>query len=167
MPGGIQGAIFPFMASKKSAPNPVIPPPLVFVLFFFVSTIPAFFVPLQFLPYGWNKIPSILLSLGGLVIFTTAAFTFRKARTPISPYQPAEKLLTTGPFLRTRNPIYLSFVWIYLGFACWVTSLWPLLTLPILIYIINRHYIAREEAHLQERFGKAYSDYKARTRRWM
>jgi protein-S-isoprenylcysteine O-methyltransferase Ste14 len=157
------------MASRNpgSAPSPVVPPPLIFLLVFLTALVPAFFVPLQFLPIGWNRIPSLLLCLGGLVIFAAAAFAFRKGRTPISPYEPAKHLLTTGPFLRTRNPMYLAFAWMYLGFACWVASLWPVLAFPVLIYVINRAFIAREEAHLEERFGKAYRDYKARTRRWM
>jgi len=151
----------------NDAPNPKIPPPLIFAVVFFASVGLALLVPLQFLPVGWNKIPALLLCLGGLVIFISAAFAFRKGGTPISPYSPSKKLLTTGPFLRTRNPMYLAFAWMYLGFTCWVASLWPLFAFPLVIYLVNRLVIAREEEYLGERFGKSYADYKARTRRWM
>jgi protein-S-isoprenylcysteine O-methyltransferase Ste14 len=101
------------------------------------------------------------------VIFSGAALAFRRAGTPLSVFKPAKKLLTTGPYLRTRNPIYLSFAWIYLGFAFWTASLWPFLFLIPLVITINRLVIAREEAHLEARFGQDYRDYKARVRRWM
>jgi protein-S-isoprenylcysteine O-methyltransferase Ste14 len=151
----------------KDAPTPPVPPPLIFALFFIAAFLINMAVPLQALPLGWHRIPALLLSLGGLGIFIAAALAFRRARTPLSPYEPAKTLMTTGPYLRTRNPVYLSFAWIYLGLACWTASLWPLLFFPVLIYTINRFVIAREEAHLEKRFGAAYLAYKARARRWM
>jgi protein-S-isoprenylcysteine O-methyltransferase Ste14 len=160
------------MPPEKSAhaANPSVPPPLLFVLFFLATFLLNALLPLQLLPLawiGWRPIPATLLTLGGLGIFTAAALALRKARTPLSPYKPTQKLLTTGPYLRTRNPIYLAFAWLYLGSAFWIASLWPVLFFPVLIYGMNRFVIAPEEAHLEQRFGGAYRDYKARTRRWM
>jgi protein-S-isoprenylcysteine O-methyltransferase Ste14 len=149
------------------APNPHAAPPLIYLAFFLAAYILNGLVPLPVLPAGWSLIPAVLLSLGGVVIFASAALTLRRAGTPISPYKPAKKLLMTGAYLRTRNPIYLSFAWIYLGFACWTASAWPFLFFPALVYAINRLVISREEAHLEARFGEAYRDYKARVRRWM
>jgi protein-S-isoprenylcysteine O-methyltransferase Ste14 len=149
------------------APNPPAAPPLIYLAFF----LPAYFLhmvlPLPILSMGWSLIPAVLFTLGGVVIFSGAALAFRRAGTPLSVFKPAKKLLTTGPYLRTRNPIYLSFAWIYLGFAFWTASLWPFLFLIPLVITINRLVIAREEAHLEARFGQDYRDYKARVRRWM
>jgi protein-S-isoprenylcysteine O-methyltransferase Ste14 len=149
------------------APNPPLAPPLIFASFFVAAFFLNFALPLQLLPLGWNRIPALLLSLGGTGIFIAALLALRRARTPVSPYRAAETLVSTGPYLRTRNPIYLAFAWIYLGLACWIASLWPVLLFPALVYAMNRFVIAREEAHLEGRFGKAYRDYKARVRRWM
>ncbi|MCD6023715.1 MAG: isoprenylcysteine carboxyl methyltransferase [Fibrobacteria bacterium] len=154
-------------SQTPEAPNPPLAPPLVYILFFLAAFFLNLALPLQFLPLGWNRIPALLLCLGGLGIFLSAALALRKAKTPVSPYQPAKTLLTTGPYLRSRNPIYLAFAWIYLGFACWIASWWPVFLFPVLIYVMNRFVIRREEAHLESRFGRAYAEYKARTRRWM
>jgi protein-S-isoprenylcysteine O-methyltransferase Ste14 len=153
--------------SKTDAPNPKVPPPLLFVLVFLTGFLINLALPLQFLPLGWHRIPGLLLCLGGTVIFLSAVVALRKARTPVSPYEPSRALVVTGPYMRSRNPIYLAFAWLYLGCACWIDSWWPLFLFPFLVYGINRGVIAREEAHLEARFGRAYLDYKARTRRWM
>jgi protein-S-isoprenylcysteine O-methyltransferase Ste14 len=154
-------------ASRPDAPNPPVPPPLLFVLFFLTAFLINTVFPLQLLPLGWNRIPAVLLSLGGLGIFIGAALALRRARTPLSPYKPTSALITTGPFLRTRNPVYLAFAWLYLSFACWIASLWPVLFFPVLVFVMNRFVIAREEAWLEKRFGEEYRAYRARTRRWM
>lgn len=148
-------------------PNPPLAPPLIYALFFLAAFFLGFALPLRFLPLGWNRIPALLLCLGGLGIFMAAVLALRKSDTPVSPYQPVKTLVTTGPYLRSRNPIYLAFAWIYLGFACWIASWWPIILFPALIHVLNRFVIRREEAHLESRFGRAYLDYKARTRRWM
>jgi protein-S-isoprenylcysteine O-methyltransferase Ste14 len=155
------------MATKKNAPNPPLPPPLIYALFFIAAMLLNQAFPLQLLPLGWNHIPGILLCLGGMGIFVAAVLALRKSKTPVSPYEPAKTLHVTGPYLRTRNPIYLAFAWLYLGLTCWIASWWPVFLFPVLIYVMNRFVITREEAHLQDRFGKAYADYKTRTRRWM
>jgi protein-S-isoprenylcysteine O-methyltransferase Ste14 len=152
---------------RSDAPNPPFPPPLIFVLVFLTASVVNMFLPLQALPLGWNRVPALLLSLGGLGIFIGAALALRRAGTTVSPYKAARVLLTTGPFLRTRNPIYLAFAWIYLGCACLIASLWPFLFFPVIIVVMNRFVIAREEAWLEKRFGEAYRAYRARTRRWM
>lgn len=154
-------------AKDPGAPNPPVPPPLLFVLFFLTAAVLNMAAPVQLLPLGWNRVPALLLSLGGLGIFIGAALALRKARTPVSPYKSARTLLTTGPFLRTRNPIYLAFAWIYLGFACLLASLWPFLFFPVLVFVMNRYVIAREEAALERQFGETYRAYRSRTRRWM
>jgi protein-S-isoprenylcysteine O-methyltransferase Ste14 len=144
-----------------------VPPPLIYVIFFLAGFLLNWLFPLQFLPLGWNIIPALLLCVCGTGIFLAAVFALRRAKTPVSPYQPTKYLQVTGPYLRSRNPIYLAFTWLYLGLTCWIASWWPILLLPALIFVMNRFVISREESHLEERFGKAYRDYKARTRRWM
>lgn len=152
---------------SPSAPNPPLPPALIFALFFAAGALLGALVPIPFVPPEFKNIPALLLTLGGVFIALMALRALRKARTTVNPYRVSDTLLTTGPYMRTRNPIYLAFAWIYLGLAAWIASLWPVLLFPILILVVNRFVIAREEAHLEARFGKAWRDYKSRVRRWM
>jgi len=161
-------------ASKKTTareiaapPRPPLPPVLIYAIVLLAGFSLGRALPLAGLPAGWNQIPAFLLSLGGAVIALSGIFALRRARTTVNPYGIADGLVATGPYLRTRNPIYLGLAWIYLGLASWSGSLWPLLLFPVLITVMNRFVIAGEEAHLEARFGKAWKDYKARVRRWM
>ena len=49
----------------------------------------------------------------------------------------------------------------------WLTWLAVLLALPIVVALLVRLVIEREEAYLQDAFGADYSDYRARVRRWL
>ena len=38
---------------------------------------------------------------------------------------------------------------------------------PALVYLLQKLVIEREEAYLENKFGKVYLDYKQRVRRWL
>jgi protein-S-isoprenylcysteine O-methyltransferase Ste14 len=72
-----------------------------------------------------------------------------------------------GPYALSRNPIYLGFAVMYLGFAFVANALWPLLFLPEAIALVYVFAIRREEQYLAREFGDAYAAYRARVRRWL
>ena len=55
----------------------------------------------------------------------------------------------------------------YVGLVVFVNSLWPLVLLPVVIGMVQRQVIAREEAYLEAKFGDEYRAYKGRVRRWL
>jgi protein-S-isoprenylcysteine O-methyltransferase Ste14 len=85
----------------------------------------------------------------------------------VSPYRAPTKLVTTGPYRVTRNPGYLGMTLAYVGVVVLAGALWPLVLLPVVLLIVDRGVIAREERYLDRRFGQDYSDYKRQTRRWL
>ena len=56
---------------------------------------------------------------------------------------------------------------VYVGIALLSQALWVLLPLPLVLVIIDRGVIAREERYLERKFGQEYLDYKGRVRRWV
>ena len=56
---------------------------------------------------------------------------------------------------------------VYIGIAVLAEALWVLLPLPLVLLIIDRGVIAREERYLERKFGQEYLDYKGRVRRWV
>ena len=56
---------------------------------------------------------------------------------------------------------------IYAGIAVLRNSLWAILLLPLMVSVIQREVIRREERYLERTFGEEYRDYKGSVRRWV
>ncbi|AEY01096.1 S-isoprenylcysteine methyltransferase-like protein [Oceanimonas sp. GK1] len=117
----------------------------------------------------WPRWLAVVPLLAGGCLMLLAARTLHRADTTLLPFAPerASRLVTSGVFARSRNPIYLGDSLLLLAFALWLQS-WPALLGPVLFVLyMNRVQIAAEERALALRFGKAYADYCARVRRWL
>ena len=80
---------------------------------------------------------------------------FLRNRTAIIPFKPATRLVTSGVYRWTRNPMYLGMALTYAGLAFLLNSLTALVLLLVVIAIVQRQVIAREEAYLERAFGNA------------
>lgn len=63
-----------------------------------------------------------------------------------------EELTTSGPYAHTRNPLYLGSLIMALGFAIASRSLWVLVAMVAMFFIIYLPVIRSEEAYLREMF---------------
>ncbi len=124
---------------------------------------------------GWPVIPGLHSSLPGMILVVLsfapalwAVALFRRAGTELNPTSAAnQRLVTSGPFSFTRNPMYLGLVILSLGTALWVDT-WPLLLAPAAIFAIsNWVHIPFEEAKMRAQFGDAFDAYTQRVRRWL
>ena len=102
-----------------------------------------------------------------LSIFASAFLAFRRAHTTLIPNKPASAIVSEGPYRWTRNPMYVSLVFLYLGGALWLNTWWAVVLLPIVVLVIDRMVIAREERYLSAAFPDEYPAYVARVRRWI
>lgn len=107
-----------------------------------------------------------VMLIGTLVIFSAAGL-FVRYRTAIIPHKPATRLVTTGIFHWTRNPMYLGMALLYCGLAIFFDSLLGLLLLPVVLLVIQTQVMAKEEAYLERTFGDEYRAYKTSVRRWI
>jgi protein-S-isoprenylcysteine O-methyltransferase Ste14 len=105
--------------------------------------------------------------LAAVALFFSAVRALRAAGTPVPGNRPTTTIVRTGPFRYSRNPIYLSFSLLQLGVACWVNSLWLLVTLMPAVALMSFVVIPREEHYLERRFPSDYLPYKASVRRWL
>lgn len=112
----------------------------------------------------WIGIVPLVLGAGG-VTWCFALFV-RVGRGTPNPTRPPERLVTTGPFAWTRNPIVLSHACASLGVALLVGSLSA--TVLVLLLGIPVQFIARiEERSLEARFGDEYRAYRNSVPRWI
>ncbi len=106
------------------------------------------------------------LCLAAVVVMLLSLVSFgRSFRVGIDVEQP-DRLVTTGIFAFSRNPIYVAFGLVLLGqflvFPNWV----PLAYLVAGAWIIHRQ-VLREEAFLRQHYGDEYVVYCRRVRRYI
>ena len=103
----------------------------------------------------------------GLGLILWALLVMLRAGTDPRPDKPDAALIVTGPFRFSRNPVYLGLVLLVAGFALRWGDLWGWLAAAAAQQSLDRLVIAREEPYLARRFGAAYTEYRARVRRWI
>ncbi|MFC4270069.1 methyltransferase family protein [Sneathiella chungangensis] len=144
-----------------------IPPPLCFF---------AFLVAGILLNSDWTEgrlANAYLTIIGGLIAIISliyliiSALKHKAAGSNVEPWKPTTTIITDGVYKYSRNPIYVAMAVVYAGVAIAAGSWLALLFLPLCLLFIRYYVIAREEAYLEEKFGKEYLDYKARVRRWL
>jgi len=125
-------------------------------------------------PIGWpgvNDTPARYIGLGigagGVLLLVWAIMTLRRHGTTVLPDVGATALVTDRPYWRYRNPIYLADAMILLGAAELTKNVWFVAAAAAFAVLVTWLAILPEERHLERRFGKAYLDYKATSRRWI
>jgi protein-S-isoprenylcysteine O-methyltransferase Ste14 len=106
------------------------------------------------------------LCFGGLLLLLLSLVSFgRSFRVGIDVDNP-DRLVTTGIFAFSRNPIYVGFAFVLLGqfliFPNWVL----LIYLVAGIWLFHRQ-VLREEEFLRKHYGQEYVEYSKRVRRYL
>ncbi len=116
----------------------------------------------------WNKL-GLLLMVVGLSSDGTSLLQFLRAHTTINPFHPenTKKLVTTGMYKLSRNPMYIGLLFLLTGWAIFLGSLSPFIMLPIFMTVMTIQQIIPEEQILEQKFGQQYRDYKQSVRRWL
>lgn len=102
----------------------------------------------------------------GLGLAAVAAGQMMLARTTVIPRGRPARLVSSGVFALSRNPIYLADVMILAGVILWSNV--PLAVPLVFAFmgLIQHRFILPEERVLTALFGADYTDWQARTGRW-
>jgi protein-S-isoprenylcysteine O-methyltransferase Ste14 len=76
------------------------------------------------------------------------------------------KLIREGPFKFSRNPMYLGFIVLLLGYSIALRSMLLPLIVGLAIWYFTRA-VKKEEKLLEKNFGSTYKDYKRRVPRFL
>jgi protein-S-isoprenylcysteine O-methyltransferase Ste14 len=76
-------------------------------------------------------------------------------------------LVVSGIYKYTRNPMYLGFLLLLLGWAIFLSNLASFALLPAFVVYMNHFQIRPEERALGCLFAHEYQPYLARVRRWI
>jgi protein-S-isoprenylcysteine O-methyltransferase Ste14 len=112
---------------------------------------------------------SFIALLAGLLIVATGVSGFFRARTTVDPRRPetASTLVTSGLYKWSRNPMYLGFVLILVAWSVYLANAAAFVVVVAFVVYMTRFQILPEERMLEGKFGRAFLDYRARTRRWL
>jgi protein-S-isoprenylcysteine O-methyltransferase Ste14 len=154
---------------SPQAPLSVVPwPPLLFAAVVLAGWLAGRLYPLPW--PGLEDWPARAIGYGlgiaGIALVVWSIVTLNRAGTTVLPNRGADRLVTDGPFRWRRNPIYVGDILILLGLAELTHNIWLVILVPVFAAAVYWLAILPEERHLEERFGRAYLDYKAATRRW-
>ena len=144
-----------------------IPPPILVIILITSIYFSSDKLDLISIPYR-TLFSIVILSIGILVIINPVV-KFIKSKTTVNPveFKNVEKLVTSGIYKYSRNPMYLGMIMIIISTAVYYLNFFSLLTPFIFYFWINRFQIKREEVFLEEKFGQEYLSYKTKTRRWI
>lgn len=146
-----------------------VPPPVVVLIFAVLMWLVARYAPVFHMQVPLKLlIVSILAGIGAMCSIS-GAVTFHRARTTINPMKPQEatKLVCTGIYQLTRNPMYLGLAFVLTAWAIYLNSVESLIGVLGFIAYIHGFQILPEERALIQVFGEEYRDYQSRVRRWL
>lgn len=145
-----------------------VPPPLYYAAAFAVGLLlHRSGMPLSLGARPATAVVGAVALVAGIGLAAAGVVTVAGHHTTIVPHAPVTRLVRTGPYRWTRNPMYTGLAIGYLGAAAIAGTWWPILTLPAALVAIRWLVIAPEERYLTARYGPDYTDYLTHVRRWL
>lgn len=147
-----------------------LPPPFILAAAFLLGWLVHRWRPLRIVPASWADaadVIGVVTVLAGLGFTFWGMATFVHHRTTVLPMRPTTKIVQSGPYRFSRNPMYVGLTAAYVGVVLFANMLWPLVMLPLALLALVHFVIAREERYLVAAFGEEYRGYRSRVRRWL
>ena len=117
-------------------------------------------------PVQHVAIAAAVLGLGTLLLLWCVREFYVAGRGTLAPWAPPKHLVTTGPYRRSRNPMYVGVLTILIGWSI----LWDSRTLLIYALVVAAAVYVRvllaEEPWAARNFGAEWEAYRARVPRW-
>ncbi|SLN52318.1 hypothetical protein PEL8287_02754 [Roseovarius litorisediminis] len=143
-------------------------PPVWLLAFLVLAWVQTTWYPMG-LSFGgvWADFLGGLLVGGGLVLMAMAFAEFRRHRTTVIPHRDADRLIQSGIFKHSRNPIYLGDALVLAGLILRWDAVLALPLIPVFVWTIEKRFILGEEDRLRRKFRADFARYCQKTRRWV
>jgi protein-S-isoprenylcysteine O-methyltransferase Ste14 len=110
---------------------------------------------------GWLLIAAFTVWNGWALV------TLARHRTALLPGGATRTVIDSGPFARSRNPLYLGLLAGAAGVGLLAGSVWALVAVPLEWALLRWGAVVSEERYLAAKFGEAYAEYNRRVPRWL
>lgn len=144
-----------------------IPPlALLFVCAFLAILLKAY-IPFYTIEFPFPLV--VVFVLIGVMFLVLPVVRFVKNQTTVDPRKPelASKLVTTGLYQISRNPMYVGMLFVLTSFAIWLGAISSLLSVLVFFLLIDRYQIKNEELALENNFGQEFRNYTKQVPRWL
>ena len=112
----------------------------------------------------WPGLALVALAVGLLIWGRQTLVT---GGTNVDPSLPSTAVVTSGPYRFSRNPLYMGLTVVYLGLTLALDTWWGIILLALVLIVMHRGVIQREERYLDRKFGDGYRQYRAAVRRYL
>lgn len=155
------------LTTKDFGPRVFFPPPLIVLFVVLVALAVSQYFQRWVMPNVWLRTLGCAGGMVALACVFSSLWQFKKMKTSVEPWQPSRRLITTGIFARTRNPIYLAFLVAQVSLGVfWGNGV--VVGFTVVSYItLDYCVVRREETYLEKIFSQAYRDYKSKVPRWL
>ena len=149
--------------------NLKIPPAAVVLVTALLMWLSSWAAPTVGLVVPGRDLVALSLAVAGAVTSILGVASFRRAGTTVNPLTPdaSSTLVCSGVYALSRNPMYLGFLMLLLGWGIWVSNALAFLFVPVFFVYMNRFQIEPEERALRSLYGQAFAAYTTRVRRWL
>lgn len=143
-------------------------PPVWLLAFIALAWAQAAYFPFG-LSFGgpWADFLGGVLIGGGVLLMLLALSEFRRHRTTVLPHRTPTRLIQSGIFSRTRNPVYLGDALLLAGIILRFDAVLALPLVPIFVWIIEKRFILGEEDRMRRTFRMEFARYERKVRRWV
>ncbi|MDP8900226.1 MAG: isoprenylcysteine carboxylmethyltransferase family protein [Actinomycetota bacterium] len=151
----------------SDSPGVIAPPPLIYAAGLAAGLLANRLRPTPLLPRTLSKVLGWPLVAGGISLGLWGFREMRRAGTNVDPYHPTTAIVEGGPYAFTRNPLYVGMALVYAGVGARANAIPAALLLPVVLHLVDRGVVKREERYLEGKFGDEYLRYRGRVRRWI
>ena len=116
--------------------------------------------------YLINLIGLILIIIAPIIFFSSRNVFYAYEENPL-PQTNTNKIIKTGIFAYSRNPIYLSFILFHLGMFLTFENVMNFLSSICLFFWLNNYVIKEEEKFLKNKFKNEYISYCKSVKKWI
>lgn len=146
-----------------------LPPAVITVIFGILMCFLAKFSSFGYYDFVGRKY--LVLVLLGIALFVGvfAIIQFFMEKTTINPknLEKVSRLVTSGLYAYSRNPMYVALLLVLLGFGLWLGNFFNSIIAIGFVYYMNYFQILPEEDVLFIRFDEEYRVYCSKVRRWL
>jgi protein-S-isoprenylcysteine O-methyltransferase Ste14 len=144
-------------------------PPFVFLAFAGLMWLLAVIFPWSAFVLPAKNFIALAVAASACLFAGSSILSFLRAGTTVHPERPdrTTKLMVIGVYAITRNPMYLSLLFILTGWAVYLANIAAVVPVPLFVAYLNRFQIIPEECALASLFGREFEAYSKRVRRWL